>query len=102
MPDRYCIWACVLFLPVSAFALASHAASTSRAYTIFVGGTVAGREDVTVTSGANGLAINATGRLSGSLEIIMRRAEVRYRPDWTPEVFELDAFVNGGDTMLQT
>jgi hypothetical protein len=66
------------------------------------GGTVAGREDVTVTSGATGLTISASGRLSGSLDIIMRRAEVRYRPDWTPEVFELEALVNGGDTMLRT
>ena len=32
----------------------------------------------------------------------MRRAEVRYRADWTPEVFELEATVNGGDTQLQT
>jgi pimeloyl-ACP methyl ester carboxylesterase len=102
MPDRYCIWAYLLLLPIQAAAQTQPAVSSSHAYTIFVGGTVAGREDVTVSTTDQGVAISGTGRLSGSLDIIMRRAEVRYRADWTPEMFELEAFVNGGDTMLQT
>ena len=77
-------------------------ASTSAAYTIFVDGTVAGREDVTVQTTGSGTTITGSGRLSGSLDILMRRAEVRYRPDWTADVFELEALVNGGDTFLQT
>ena len=76
--------------------------STTRGYTVFAGGNVVGREDVTVREDADGLTITASGRLSGSLDIVMRRVEVRYRPDWTPVVFELEATVNGGDTALQT
>ena len=77
-------------------------APTTYRYTIFVGGTVAGSEDVTVQATADGLTITGKGRLSGSSDIVMRRAEVRYRADWTPEIFELEATVNGGDTQLQT
>ncbi len=76
--------------------------STTHGYTVFVGGTVVGREDVTVQATAGGITITGKGRLSGSLDIVMRRAEVRYRADWTPEVFELEATVNGGDTVLKT
>ena len=61
-----------------------------------------GREDVTVEATADGVTITGKGRLSGSLDIVMRRAEVRYRADWTPETLELEATVNGGDTVLQT
>lgn len=81
---------------------AQQQASTTYRYTVFVGGTVAGSEDVTVQATATGLTISGKGRLSGSSDIVMRRAEVRYRADWTPEVFELEATVNGGDTQLKT
>lgn len=76
--------------------------STTHGYTVFVGGAVAGREDVTVQVTSDGLTITGKGRLSGSADIVMRRAEVRYNPDWTPEIFELEASVNGGDSQLQT
>ena len=76
--------------------------ATTRGYTVFAGGNVVGREEVTVREDADGVTITASGRLSGSLDIVMRRVEVRYRPDWTPVVFEIEATVNGGDTVLQT
>lgn len=76
--------------------------ATSHGYTVFVGGTVVGHEEVTVQVTTEGITITGTGRLSGSADIVMRRAEVRYRSDWTPEVFEIEATVDGGDTVLQT
>ena len=81
---------------------AQQPAPTTYRYTVFVGGTVAGSEDVTVQVTADGLTISGKGRLSGSSDIVMRRAEVRYLADWTPVIFELEATVNGGDTQLQT
>jgi dipeptidyl aminopeptidase/acylaminoacyl peptidase len=78
------------------------APAASHGYTVFVGGTVVGREEVTVRATSDGITITSTGRLSGSLNIVMRRAEVRYRSDWTPEVFEIEATVDGGDTVLRT
>lgn len=76
--------------------------STTRGYTVFVGGAVAGREEVTVLSTVDGIDIIGKGRLTGSQDIVINRAEVRYRRDWTPEVYELEASVNGGDTLLYT
>jgi pimeloyl-ACP methyl ester carboxylesterase len=76
--------------------------STTHGYTVFAGGNVVGREAVTVQQTAEGTTISATGRISGSLDIVIDRAEVRYRPDWTPEAFEIEATVNGGSTALYT
>jgi pimeloyl-ACP methyl ester carboxylesterase len=109
MPFRHCTRAVLPLLAAAIAADASQAAtaqqppaSTTYGYTVFVGGTVAGREDVTVQTAADGITITGKGRLSGTLDIVMRRAEVRYRSDWTPEIYELEAVVNGGDTVLQT
>jgi pimeloyl-ACP methyl ester carboxylesterase len=69
---------------------------------VFVGGAVAGREEVTVLSTPEGLDIIGKGRLTGTQDLVISRAEVRYSPDWTPQVYELEATVNGGDTLLYT
>ncbi|MDA1183663.1 MAG: alpha/beta hydrolase [Acidobacteria bacterium] len=109
MSIRYCICAAMLILagtttggqapePTSE----STSEPTSRGYTIFAGGNVVGREAVTVQQTADGTTISATGRISGSLDIVIDRAEVRYRADWTPEAFEIEATVNGGSTALYT
>ncbi len=101
MPVRYCIWAAMLLLSAPA-AGGQEPSATSHGYTVFVGGTVVGREEVTVQVTADGITITGGGRLSGSLNIVTRRAEVRYGSDWTPEVFEIEATVDGGDTVLRT
>ena len=88
-------------LAVSA-ASAQQPTSTTHRYTVFVGGAVAGSEDVTVRLTSEGLTITGQGRLSGSSDIVIRRGEVRYGSDWTPQLFELEASVNGGETQLQT
>jgi pimeloyl-ACP methyl ester carboxylesterase len=77
-------------------------APTTYGYTVFVGGTLVGREEVTTQPRPDGITIRSSGRLSGSMDIVLQRAEVRYRRDWTPELYELEATVNGGDTQLQT
>ena len=101
MPFRYCICAALLVL-VPPPAWGQEPASISRGYTIFAGGNVIGREEVTVQSTDDGVTISASGRISGSLDIVIDRAEVRYRSDWTPETFEIEATVNGGSTALYT
>jgi pimeloyl-ACP methyl ester carboxylesterase len=101
MPGRYFIWAMCL-LPAAPLAAQQASTSSTRAYTVFVGGAVAGREEITVLSTPEGLDVIGKGRLSGSQELVINRAEVRYRPDWTPQAYELEATVNGGDTLLYT
>ena len=95
MPARYFIWAALLLwaAPVSA---------QQRGYTVFAGGMVIGREDVTVQTTGGTLTITGKGRLTGSQDVIIQRAEVRYRADGTAEAFELEASVNGSNTALYT
>ena len=106
---RYLIWPVfvLLALPIGTVEPSAQDAPqpvnrTSRGYTVFVGGAVIGREDVTVESGANGTTISGQGRLSGSSDVVIRRVEVRYGPDWTPSAYELEATVNGSDSTLIT
>jgi pimeloyl-ACP methyl ester carboxylesterase len=66
----------------------------SRAYLVFFKGTPVGREDVTVRSEGGDLVISGTGRLSPPLDMVMKRAEVRYTADWTPKSMEVEAVVN--------
>lgn len=99
--SRYFIWAMCL-LPAAPLGAQQASTSSTRAYTVFVGGAVAGREEITVLSTPEGLDVIGKGRLSGSQELVINRAEVRYRPDWTPQAYELEATVNGGDTLLYT
>jgi uncharacterized protein len=63
----------------------SPSAGESRGYTVFLRGTPIGREDITVRSEAGVTIIAGTGRLSPPLDIVTRRAEVRYGADWSPE-----------------
>ena len=71
-------------------------------YTVFLRGQPIGREDVTLQSGPDGTTVVSEGRLSSPLNIVIRRAEFKYRPDWSPESFTLDADVAGGDVSVRT
>jgi pimeloyl-ACP methyl ester carboxylesterase len=108
MPARYFIGAVLLLIaaPIVVRAQAPDtpqpSSRTSRGYTVFLAGAVVGREDVTVESTAEGFVISGQGRLSGSQDVVIRRAEVRYSRDWTPSAYELEATVNGGDTGIFT
>jgi uncharacterized protein len=109
MPLRHFIWAVLLIMaaPVSAARQQPQAepqptTRTSRGYTVFVAGAVAGREDVTVETAADGILISGQGRLSGSRDVVVRRAEVRYGRDWTPTTYELEASVGSGEITVST
>ncbi len=79
-------------LAVGASPLAAQAPD-ARGYVVFLRGTPIGREDITVRTEDGGLVIAGTGRLSPPLDIITRRAEVRYGADWAPLSMVLDGTV---------
>jgi len=98
-----CGWAIVLSVaPAAAAGQQAAAAPASRGYLVFFQGQPVGREDVTVTTGAGGTTISAEGRLSGAVNVTIKRAEVKYRSDWTAESFMLDADQNGGEITTRT
>ena len=98
---RYCTWAILLALSTTAQAQEA-AAPRPIGYTVFLKGTPIGREDVTVRVDASGVSILSQGRMSVPSSITTRRAEVKYSPDWTPQTFNLEASVNGGDVTARS
>jgi pimeloyl-ACP methyl ester carboxylesterase len=96
---------CVFLLGLPTFAAAQpQAASTQRAtgYLVFVRGNPVGRELVTVNRDQNGIAITSQGRMLAPLNVTVRNAEFRYRSNWTPTSFTLDATVNDSVLQLKT
>jgi pimeloyl-ACP methyl ester carboxylesterase len=100
----YCIWA-VLLVAVTAAAQvpAAPAPEGSTGYTVFVKGQPIGREDVTVQRDAAGnTAIVSQTRLGPPVNLVTRRAEVRYRADGSPQSVLIQATLAGREVDLET
>jgi pimeloyl-ACP methyl ester carboxylesterase len=97
----YFSWALLLALAASAMGQQSGTADM-RSYLIFLNGAPIGREDVTVRRELQGTTISSQARLGAPANITTRRAEVKYRGDWSPESLTLDASVNAVDLVLRT
>ena len=101
----YCTWTLLLFLAVPAAAQQPSPASSapgSVGYTVFLQGTPVGHQDVTVRSDALGLVISGQGQIAPPIDVITRRAELRYRPDQTAESMLIEARIKGVDVTLET
>jgi hypothetical protein len=81
---------------------AQQAPAKPTGYTVFLRGTPIGREEVTVQDDASGTTITAQGRLGAPLNVVTRRAELKYSPDGAPELFTLEASANGSDISMRT
>jgi pimeloyl-ACP methyl ester carboxylesterase len=78
------------------------AAAKPTGYAIFLRGTPVGREELTVREDASGTTIIVQGRLAAPLNVVTRRAEMKYAADGTPQQFSLEATANGADVMVRT
>ena len=87
----YLTCALVISLAAAAATAAPAAAQQNPAtakptgYTVFLRGTPVGREQLTVREDATGTTITAQGRLDAPLNVVTRRAEMKYTADDTPE-----------------
>jgi pimeloyl-ACP methyl ester carboxylesterase len=109
---RFFYFTCALALTLAAPAAldearaeaAQQAPATAKptGYTIFLRGTAVGREEVTVREDATGTTIIVQGRLGAPLNVVTRRAEMKYTADDTPERFTLDGSANGADVSVRT
>jgi pimeloyl-ACP methyl ester carboxylesterase len=81
---------------------AASAAPAAVGYTIFLRGTAIGHQEVTIRSDAQGLVISGQGQIAAPIDVITRRAELKYRPDQTPESLAIEARITGVDITLQT
>jgi len=99
---RFFYFTCALALTLAAPAAAQQAPATAKptGYTVFLRGTAVGREEVTVREDATGTTITVQGRLGAPLNVVTRRAEMKYTADDTPERFTLDGSANFGANAL--
>jgi pimeloyl-ACP methyl ester carboxylesterase len=100
----YCICAMLVgfVAPAAAQQPAASAPSTPTSYRVFMRGTLIGREDVTVQQNADGLTIVSQGRLAAPLNVAIKRAEFKYKPDGSPELFMFDGNTNNTDVTVRT
>ena len=95
-----CVLGLILAGPVAA--QQRPAAPKPTGYTIFLRGTPVGREELTVQEDATGTTITAQGRLAAPLNVVTRRAELKYAADGSPQQFTLEGTANGSDVAVRT
>jgi pimeloyl-ACP methyl ester carboxylesterase len=78
------------------------AAPAAIGYTIFLRGMPVGHQELTLRSDAQGLVISGQGQIADPLDVITRRAELKYRADQSAESLTLDARIMGVDVTLHT
>jgi uncharacterized protein len=71
-------------------------------FTIFVRALPVGNEQMALTRSAEGWSIVSSGRIGAPLDVIARRVEVRYTPDWRPRDMTIDATVRGQPHSIRT
>ena len=98
----YCTCAVLVCLAAPAAAQQPTASAPSTSYRVFMRGTLIGREDVTVQQNAGGLTIVSQGRLAAPLNVVIKKAEFKYRPDGSPELFTLEGNTNNSDVAVRT
>jgi pimeloyl-ACP methyl ester carboxylesterase len=98
----YCTCALSLILTASAAAQQPPPTAKPTVYTVFLRGTPVGREEVTVQEDSTGTTIVTQGRLGPPLNVVTRRAELKYATDGSPERFSLEGSANGSDVSVRT
>ena len=96
---------CAIVLGLAAPCLAQQVpAATNKptTYRVFMRGTAIGREDVTIEKNASGLTVTSQGRLAAPLNVDIKRAQFKYRPDWSPEAFSLEGNTNNAEVSVRT
>jgi fermentation-respiration switch protein FrsA (DUF1100 family) len=97
-PHSICAALATLLLAASPAAVAQPAPAApdgASAFTIFVRALPIGNEQIALTRSADGWSIVSSGRIGAPLDVIARRVEVRYTPDWRPRDLTIDATVRG-------
>ncbi|MGE5245547.1 MAG: alpha/beta hydrolase family protein [Betaproteobacteria bacterium] len=75
---------------------------TESSFTVFVRAVPIGSEQIGVVRDADGWTITSSGRLGAPIDVVARRVQVRYDPDWKPIEVTVDATVRGQTVALDT
>jgi dipeptidyl aminopeptidase/acylaminoacyl peptidase len=73
-----------------------------RTYVVILRGTPIGREELTVRTDADGTTLSAQARVGAPINLVTRKAEIRYLPDWTPRSLAIDGTLNDALVLLNT
>ena len=98
----HCIGVLLVALPGLSAAQPQPVTRQGTGYTVFLRGTPLGREVITISQDADGTTVSAQGRLAAPLDVTVRVAEFKYRTDWSPTSFRLDATAGGRTAVLRT
>jgi len=71
-------------------------------YRLFLRGAPIGSEQINVTRAADGWTIVSSGRLGAPIDVVGRRVQARYTPDWTPVELSFDGTVRGQQQSIRT
>ena len=74
----------------------------ATSFTIFLRGTPVGSEQVALSRTATGWTIVSSGRLGAPMDVVARRLQVRYTPEWKPLELTLDGTVRGQPQTIRT
>jgi pimeloyl-ACP methyl ester carboxylesterase len=75
---------------------------TALSFKVFLRGVPIGSEQIAVTRTSSGWTIASSGRLAPPLDVVTRRAELRYTADWKPVQASVDLTVRGQAQTIRT
>jgi pimeloyl-ACP methyl ester carboxylesterase len=106
---RFLYFTCAFALFLAAPAAAQQPAATSKptpsqatGYTVFLRGAPIGREDLALQEDATGTTLTIQARLAAPFNVVTRRAELKYRPDGSPERFILEGSAGSNEVTVRT
>ena len=74
----------------------------TSSFTVFIRSIPVGSEQIAVSRNADGWLISSAGRLGAPIDVVARRLQVRYSPDWKPLELNLEASIKGQVQSLHT
>ncbi|HZR24126.1 MAG TPA: alpha/beta fold hydrolase [Vicinamibacterales bacterium] len=91
-----------LFVALAALALSTPAVAQEQSFTVFFRGTAIGSEQITLARTPEGWTITSSGRVGAPLDIVTRRLEMQYDPEWKPKQLSIDATVQNQPITVRT
>ena len=94
--------ACALAATLPIVALAQPAVPAASTFRIYLRSAQIGTEDVSVTRTPEGWTILGSGRIGPPLDIVARKVELKYDPEWRPLELTIDATTREQAAALHT
>src|SRR5215207_7867705 len=102
MRALHCTWVVLVLLAGSAHAQTPAPASASSKYAIFLRGVPVGEEEISVRTGAEGVAATGRGMIGSPINTVIRNVELTYGPQGQAQSFVLEGLVNGANVAMRT